>query len=311
MGVGMDLQTWPLDRAGELAGLYNELVGRLPYRYAVSPATFQNGIQEHRYVRDGGGPFDRVREARLMVALDGAEVRGFVHAGLKVPERDGEPDDEGTIRFLIYEPGCREYGQALLTAAEDHCRGFGATSVDAFRSRCVYRFYFHEHGITELLGHVVALFRMNGYEADHGEVLLAWPDFDVPEPKPPSGGFETREHVLEGRGRLPGRALQLFKDDEQFGVCGAHSVGHFQEAEEAQDQTFVEWLRIEDGMQGRGWGRYLLERMLWDMKEIGYRHALISANTLNHRAQLFYSNLGFRVVDRSYEFVKELRKDDG
>jgi hypothetical protein len=46
--------------------------------------------------------------------------------------------------------------------------------------------------------------------------------------------------------------------------------------------------------------------MLWDMKGIGYKHALISANTLNPRAQLFYSNLGFRVVDRSYEFVKDL-----
>ena len=155
-----------------------------------------------------------------------------------------------------------------------------------------------------LLGHVAGLFRMNGYEADHGEILLAWPNFEVTEPEPPSSGFETKERVLEGKGRLPGRALQLFREDEQFGVCGAHSVGHFQEAEEAQDQLFVEWLRIEDEVQGAGWGRYLLQRMLWEMKQTGYRHALISTSTNNHRALLFYSNFGFSVVDTAYEFVK-------
>ena len=81
-------------------------------------------------------------------------------------------------------------------------------------------------------------------------------------------------------------------------------------APEAQDQFFVVWLGVVETQQGRGWGRYLLLRMLWEMLQGGYRHAFISTDHRNHRALVFYTNMGFRVVDTSYEYVKTIVPSD-
>lgn len=69
--------------------------------------------------------------------------------------------------------------------------------------------------------------------------------------------------------------------------------------------------KVEDEFQGQGLGRYLLQYALQEMKKIGYRHAAISTAWDNHRAFLFraflfYSNCGYRTVDWTYEFVKNL-----
>jgi ribosomal protein S18 acetylase RimI-like enzyme len=302
----MELQTWSLDRAGELAELYNEQIECLLYRYPVTAEGFRKGIQEHRYARDGEGAFDWVREERLIVAVEDGQIQGFVDVGMRVPQKEEETDDQGVIRFLLYRPGCRPIGQALLEAAEDHCRSEGAAAVQAFTSACVYRFYYHEHGISDLLGHLRALLRMNGYGDLHGEIFLAWDNFSVKEPQPPSEGVEIVSEVWDGRGRLPGRKLRILKGGSEIGECVAHSVGQFQDAEEAQERFFVEWLGIEREVQGKGWGWFLLQRMLWEMHQAGYRHASISTSTTNHRGLLFYTNFGFRVVDTAYEFVKKL-----
>ena len=62
-----------------------------------------------------------------------------------------------------------------------------------------------------------------------------------------------------------------------------------------------------DGEQGRGWGRYLLTRTLWEARRLGYRHTAISTCKRNYRAQLFYTNYGYRVTDTVYGFIKEGR----
>ena len=41
-------------------------------------------------------------------------------------------------------------------------------------------------------------------------------------------------------------------------------------------------------------------------RERGYRHGAISTAFDNDRAFLFYTNHGFRVVDWTYEFAREL-----
>ena len=41
-------------------------------------------------------------------------------------------------------------------------------------------------------------------------------------------------------------------------------------------------------------------------REHGYRHGAISTAFDNDRAFLFYTNYGFRVVDWTYEFAREL-----
>lgn len=43
------------------------------------------------------------------------------------------------------------------------------------------------------------------------------------------------------------------------------------------------------------------------MRRAGCRHALISTDWNNYRAYLFYTNFGFRFLDRTFGFRKELQ----
>ena len=43
-----------------------------------------------------------------------------------------------------------------------------------------------------------------------------------------------------------------------------------------------------------------------ELHGIGYRHAAISTDLRNYRAALFYGNYGYRVVDYTYGWNKEL-----
>ena len=84
------------------------------------------------------------------------------------------------------------------------------------------------------------------------------------------------------------------------------SCGEFSRADAAQDWVFVKWLGVTDDLQGNKLGRHLLQRNLQEMHRIGYRHASISTDWENHRALLFYSNYGFRQVDWTFCYRREL-----
>ena len=84
------------------------------------------------------------------------------------------------------------------------------------------------------------------------------------------------------------------------------AVVSFSSHPDAQDWLHTVWLGIEEDFQGQGLGRYLLQYALQEMKEVGYKHAAISTAWDNHRAFLFYSNCGYRTVDWTYGFVKNL-----
>ena len=77
-------------------------------------------------------------------------------------------------------------------------------------------------------------------------------------------------------------------------------------AEEAEDWFMTTWIGVEREFQGRGLGRHLLRRALIEMRRAGYRHAAISTERRNCRAFLFYANFGYRVVDWTYGYGREL-----
>jgi GNAT superfamily N-acetyltransferase len=83
-------------------------------------------------------------------------------------------------------------------------------------------------------------------------------------------------------------------------------VGEFCRAGEAQDWLFIEGLQVIDAEQGKGWGRYLLQRNLWEMRKQGYKNTVVSTDIGNYRAQLLYMNYGYRIADTTFEFVKRL-----
>ncbi|MGB9595939.1 MAG: GNAT family N-acetyltransferase, partial [Candidatus Poribacteria bacterium] len=95
------------------------------------------------------------------------------------------------------------------------------------------------------------------------------------------------------------------KNGNQIGECVSVSVGEFCNNNNAQDWFFTQWLGVEQEEQGKGFGKYLLQRTFWEMKKIGYENAIISTNIKNYRAQLFYTNFGYKVVDTGYCLVKK------
>ena len=134
---------------------------------------------------------------------------------------------------------------------------------------------------------------------------------------------------LQATAHLPATANEALLDDDgnhEFpqvagafcasnvaGVLNSNAVCQDEDCQgtnaEAQDYGFVNWLGVTEGYQGGGLGKWLLLRTRNEMLERGYRHTAISTAVSNHRAFLFYSNYGYRVVDWTYGLSKSLLED--
>jgi ribosomal protein S18 acetylase RimI-like enzyme len=77
-------------------------------------------------------------------------------------------------------------------------------------------------------------------------------------------------------------------------------------AGEDHEWAFTKWLGVEAAVRGKGLGKHLLQRALLELRQAGYRHATISTARHNYRAALLYSNLGYRVVDWTYEYGRQI-----
>ena len=100
--------------------------------------------------------------------------------------------------------------------------------------------------------------------------------------------------------------VSVYKNAFSNSVCQCVSCGEFGDAPEAQDWCFTKWLGISEDVQGRGLGRHLLQRALLELRGAGYQHAAISTGCDNPRAALFYTNLGYRVIDWTYAYGRRI-----
>ena len=289
--------------SGSLAAFYNRQMAEVPFCFPVSEGEFTDGLS----FREA----DRLRDEAILVASEGGRTRGFLHLA-REPKEGADADDRGILRFFAYEPGNRRIGEALLDEAERRFREMGIARIGAFEHAYAYRFHHLGFGLlTDRMAHVFALLQIHGYEtrADWSydeEVFLEWRAYAIEEPALPDEAVVIEVSWEPGRGRRPNLGLRAIRDGEPFGECECLSVGEFSNDERAQDAFFTEWLGVRDANQGRGWGRYLLRRALWELHGAGYRDALISANRKNYRALLFYANEGYRVVDSAYALRKTL-----
>ena len=268
-------------------------------------------------------------ESFLVAEDDDGAVAGFAHVAVC---RRGEEDDRvglhpieellkdriGLIRFFHYRAGAQAGGPGAPGSGGSPLRGFGISQIRAF-SYFGYRFYRFCHGFqSDRMGHVGALFSMNDYRITRGIILLELPDFTVPDPELPDAGVTPRFDTRPGRGRLPNMEFQLFRGDQCIGQGFAQSLGDFCRAPEAQETFYIPWFSIEgspvggrvsEGEQGKGFGRYMMEILLREMRRLGYRHATTQANTGSPRPILLYTNMGYRVVDTNYQYFKDLEKE--
>ncbi len=323
----MKIKSLEIDQASVLTDFYNEQFSGMPYCYPVTEDEFRTGVLWHE---EEDKPYEDLSEESILVAEDeGGAVAGFAHVAVC---RRGEEHDRvglhpieelledriGLIRFFHYRAGARPAGQALLEAAEAHLRDFGVGQIRAF-SYFGYRFYRFCHAFqSDRMGHVGALLCMNDYRITRGIILLELPDFAVPDPVLPDPGVTTRFDVRPGRGRLPNMEFQLLRGDQCIGQGFAQSLGDFCRSPQAQDTFYIPWFSIEgspvggrvsEGEQGKGFGRYMMEVLLREMRRLGYRHATTQANTGSPRPILLYTNMGYRVVETNYQYFKDLERE--
>ena len=205
-----------------------------------------------------------------------------------------------------YERGARHAGQAVLEKAEVYLKTFNVTRISAFRSGRRYHFYHLEYAdLSDALDQVQALLEFNGYHRYHGWVFLDWENYFV-TPMPASLPVTFSVRWEQGRGQRPNSIIKAYQGDEQIGLCESVSGGESSSHADAQDWLHTVYLDIKEEFQGRGLGKFLLQYALQEMHQVGYRHAAISTEWNDYRPLLFYSNFGYRAVDRTYEFVKVL-----
>jgi GNAT superfamily N-acetyltransferase len=290
---------------GDLAKAYNEQIAALvPHCHTVSPEELGTGC----YQKTGDDFLSTLDAERIIVGIHGGKIRGFAHVRVGEIERGGRRLKGGFIHFLTYAVGHRKVGQAILEACERHFRGRAVSTIRAFDGH-FYRF--HHLGfplVSDRMGHVYGLFGMNGYKlAGEGEVFLECVDYPIGSPAPPDPVVKVQVQRQEGQGELPNLTVRALREGQEIGCCIALSGGDYCRAREAQKRIFVDGLSVTDREQGRGWGRYLLARTLQEARQLGYRHTVISTGVRNYRAQLLYSNYGYRVTDTVYGFVKVTR----
>jgi len=310
--TNMKIEYWDVADAGDLFHVYNEQLARVPHCYPVSPEEFEIGI---RYRKDADEPYEELHSEKIIVGEQNGKIIGFADFAVAEAEEDGRKEHKGLIRFLTYQLGYRPVGQTILEESERYLRDLGMGQIRAFRityddDDFSYRFYQLGFGlVSDRMGHVYALFRMNGYEINktrQGEVFMNQPEYSVDEPVLSDNQVEIVVKEQPGRGILPGLTVQVFRNGSEIGICKSFSAGRYCQSSEAQDWVFIKWLGVEEAERGKGWGRYLLQKNLWEARKIGYKNTVISTDITNYRAQLFYTNYGYRVVNTGHGFVKNI-----
>lgn len=300
----MEIVQYTPDLQTSVTQFYNRLTADVPHCYAVKEeelATAIRGVTTGKADKKEGG----LDSETAFVAMVNGAVQAFIHVGIGQIGNNRE-EDIGVIRFMGYDRGARHAGQTVLEKAEAYLKTFNVSKIFAFSQDCRYRFYHFEHAyLSDALDQVQALLGYNGYHRSEGEVFLDWENYSV-TPVPSSLPVTLSIDWKDGRGQLPNCTVRAFQDDKEVGECWSVSGGEFSSHPDAQNWLHTTWLGIEDEFQGQGLGRYLLQYELQEMHKVGYRHAAISTAWDNHRAFLFYSNCGYRTVDWTYEFVKDL-----
>ena len=300
----MEIVQYTPDLQTPVTQFYNQLTADVPHCYVVKEEEFADairGVTTGKADEKAGG----LDSETAFVAMQNGGVQAFIHVGIGQIGENRE-EEIGVIRFMGYDRGARRVGQAVLEKAEDYMKAFNVSKIYAFSQDCRYRFYHFEHAyLSDALDQVQALLGFNGYRRCEGEVFLDWENYTV-TPIPSSLPVTLSVDWKQGRGRLPNCTVRAFQDDKEVGECWSVSGGEFSSYPDVQNWLHTTWLGIEDEFQGQGLGRYLLQYELQEMHKVGYRHAAISTAWDNHRAFLFYSNCGYRTVDWTYGFVKDL-----
>lgn len=298
----MEIYQYTPEFLSPITQFYNLLTAEVPHCYPVNEEEFalaMQGVSGHTDDND-----DDLEEETAFVVLQNDSVQAFVHVGFFT---DGDDEDRvGVIQFLGYKRGERNAGQKILENAESYLKAHKVSQIIAFTKMYRYNFYGYDYTqLSDKLDHIHALFGINEYRRNHGQVFLEWKNFIV-EPAHTDLPVTLKVDWKEGSGKLPNCFIKAYIDNNEVGQCDNVSCGQYSSQPDLQDWFYTHWIGVEDDFQGQGIGKYLLQYTLHEMHKVGYRHASLSTDWDNNRALLFYSNLGYRAVDWTYTYEKVL-----
>jgi len=306
----MRITSLEVTEAARLTDFYNERFADGPYYYRVTPEEFESGVRFQYWLDE---PHPELSEERLVVGEEAGKTVGVSH----VAKRTSEGREFGTIRFFDYEPGSRAVAEALLRESERHVRELGLSEIWACGGPRSVSYRFHRLGwgatFTNMMGHIRGLFGISGYRLNlSGEEQLASRSFmaapldDTGEPVLPDPGAEIRTEFWTGNGQRPNLKVHAYREGREIGIADCWSMGERTGAPAAQDTFYLGGLAVKEEERRKGLGRYLMQRMHWEMQRKGYRTATLHTSIENYRTHLLASSLGYRVVDTTITFVKKL-----
>ncbi len=286
--------------APDLARCYNETISTVPDTVPRPEAYFADPVAQPSLHYSLG-------EQELVVAEESGQIVGFVHVAVAPPSKeDWHPQGEpAAIRCLLYQPGYRTAGAALLEWAEQWAWAHGKQEIIAWHSLYGYPYQSPWTYLSERLGHVRSLLGMAGYTAMDILIYLSWHDFTLLQL--PRSELEFEVHMSQTDGVLSPRLnIEARGPQDHYGACGMER-GHASPRSDANDWCYCAGLFINEKVQGRRLGLYLLALGLQEMRRQGCRHSCISVNRNNYRAELLYTNVGYRHRDLSTAWRKELK----
>ena len=298
----MTISEWDPSNAGRLTKAYNAQAVEIPYDdYPVDPETLVDALSL---------PNPDFSDGRLFVSEHGGGPKGFIHVGNLPGDGDSE-ERQGLIRYLCFPRDRRDVGQALLDSAHEYL-GPLASSCRAFDHRFAYSCMSHPC-LKSPWEHVHALLGSNGYESAGGTggvLVMVLRDYEMPKPALPYHDVDVRVGDdpllpdLISHGDLPTVAVQLFRGDKWLGgnETRPHYLPHWDR--ELQYTCMTTGMGVTDTERGRGFGRYLMERSLYEMQRAGCQHAILGTDHDNYTALSLYASLGYRTCYRFFEMTR-------
>lgn len=300
-----------LSDALHLAAVYNTQFANddAPLCSPISPEEFLVGMTE---VHDEARPVTvwGLDSLRLISVARGSSVVGFTHVAIETRRSEEPVTRRGLIRVFTYDRRDRAAGQALLKASESFFIERGLREVCASPWFAPVRFIFTgREGVSTLHPHLLSLLSLNGYSVERAQHIMYLPWISVCEPLLPDPGVTVAVKHTSGPGAMPGFVIRLARGGHEIGKCTCLGLGRRMRAREAQDRLLVRTIGVGEGERGAGFGRYLLQRALWEGQRLGYRDAHLRVYPDTHTAIMLYASDGFRIIGTGYQLTKSLLGD--
>ena len=302
MAHNIETVNYTSSMARDLAAFFADLVGGVPHCRSLTPDEVDIAVSGNERRKNR-----RIQPEVKLVAVSGSEIVGLALVG---QQRTAtlRPTGRGVVRFLGYKRGCRRAGQMLLNAVESHALENNASSLTVFSRGFPFLRDLPQASLSNHLAHIQGLLAARGYVRSRGHVLLEWPCFS-PEPVPATCLLNFQSETLLEDGDLPALRVTSLLNCREVGVYFSRPFWTSEAKKGEGPWLCVNDVDVVEAEQGKGYGWLTLQRGLYEASQLGYRSAIIGTNEHNGPALSLYANMGFRAVDWTYDFHRDLKAD--